>query len=145
MILINAVKGVDEAGAPDLTSQRLVNLIGQNCHRVVANDVLRGKYSDRMKELFGKPQFLVEAANFLLRILENSAKFEVESQSPPNLPTHARVPKEDVYVVQAALVSRPTVVTAERRLRDAINSQRELFGGLEALSPSEAVELAKDV
>jgi hypothetical protein len=113
-VVINAIKGVDEGGATDTTSQEFVDLIGQNCHKVIADGVLSQKYSDRMKELFGKPLFLVQATNFLIQILENPAKFQVETEKAPDLPAPVKVPKEDKYVVQAALISRPAVVTADR-------------------------------
>jgi hypothetical protein len=54
-----------------------------------------------------------------------------------------QIPHEDRYVVQAALASRPIVVTDERRLRDAINGKHSLLG-LKAITPSEALELARD-
>ncbi len=46
-------------------------------------------------------------------------------------------------VVRAALISHPLAVTSEKRLLNAINSQRILLG-LAALSPKEAIEGAKN-
>lgn len=53
------------------------------------------------------------------------------------------IPKEDHYVVRAGLISRPTIVTDEEDLRDSINEHWGVLG-LRAITPAEALELAKD-
>ena len=143
MVIYHAVKGVDEHENPDLTAENLVQLIGDNCHTVVVDEILRDSYSRHIKELLGKPWLQLRTVDFILRIVENSAKFVVESAELPELPATVKIPQEDEYVVRAALMSHPVVVTAEKRLLKAINSQSSLLH-LIAKSPSEALELAKD-
>lgn len=142
MIFYHAIKGVDEKENPDTTAQELIQLIGDNCHTVVADEVLRGKYASQVSELLGKPWLLTQAADVILRVLENSAKFVVESLVPPEIPASVKVPPEDIHVVRAALISRPIVVTAEKKLLKSINSQKDLLG-LSAVNTAEALELAK--
>ena len=143
MIIYHAVKRVDEKESPDPTADELIRLIGENCHTVVADKVLLDKYSPHLTGLLGKPPLQVRTTDFLLQILHNAAKFVVESEAAPELPSGVRVPPEDIYVVTAALISRPFVITAERGLLQAINNQRDLLG-LTALTPGEALELARD-
>jgi hypothetical protein len=66
----------------------------------------------------------------------------IEDVDPPELPPGVNVPHEDEYVVRAGLISHPLVVTAEERLRKAINGYPVL--GLTALSPAEALEFARE-
>ena len=75
----------------------------------------------------------------------NSAKFIIETSAPPDLPAAAfeGVPKEDDYVVRAGLISHPIIVTDEKPLRDSINERQDVLG-LKAVTPAEALELAKD-
>jgi hypothetical protein len=53
------------------------------------------------------------------------------------------IPKEDHYVVRAGLISCPIIVTDEKDLRDSINESQGVLG-LKAVTPAEALELAKD-
>jgi hypothetical protein len=141
VILYHAVRGVDQYENPDLTAATLISLIGKNCHTVVADKVLAGKYDPHLRRLWGKPS-LQYGASFITELRYNSSKFFIEGADPPELPTGVKVPREDEYVVRAALISQPLVVTAEKKLLKAINTQPTL--GLRAVSPSEALELAKE-
>ena len=53
------------------------------------------------------------------------------------------LPKEDRDVVRAGLISRPIIVTEEKKLRDSFNQRRDVLG-LTAITPAEGLELAKD-
>lgn len=143
MLLYHAIKCVDEDENPDLAAADLIRLIGENCHTIMADKVLLQRYHGHIGKLFGTPSLLVPTAAFVVQLLENSTKFIRESNDPPELPPSVRIPREDIHVVRAALISNPIVVTSERRLLNAINSQREILG-LRALRPAEALELARE-
>jgi hypothetical protein len=142
MVIYHAVKGVDEADNPDQTSSDLVRLIGENSHTVVADNELGERYSRVLKELLSIPSLFYKTAEFLWAVIYNSSKFIVEPSPAPELPPGVKVPREDEYVVRAALISHPIVVTAEKRVLRDVNSQSEL--GLWAVTPAQAIELAKD-
>lgn len=141
MMLYHAIKEVDENEKRDLTAAELIRLIGQNCHTIVADKLLVEKYSWHLTKLLAKPPLLTQTSLFLTQIIANSSKFVVEEVDPPELPPNIKIPREDAHVVRAALISHPIIVTAERALWKAINSQSAL--GLEAKTPAEALELAK--
>jgi len=142
MVIYHAIKGVDEAGNPDQTSGELVRLIGENCHTVVADNELAERYSRHLKKLLSIPSLLYKTTEFLSEVIYNSSKFAVEVSPAPQLPPGVRVPREDEYVVRAALISHPIIVTAEDRVLKAVS--RESVLALKALTPAEALELAKD-
>ncbi len=142
MILYHGIKGVDDHDNPDSTSTDLLRLIRQNCHTILVDRTLAEKYLSHVNELFRQPSHLTEASLFITEFIGNSAKMKREELDPPRLPGGAKVPPEDEYVVRAALISHPFVVTAEQRLKDAINNFSGL--GLKAITPGEALELAKD-
>jgi hypothetical protein len=145
MVLFFAVKGENAKGERDETCAALIQLIGQNCHRIVADSTIREKYLGRLAEFFGHPQYQVPTALFLADFVHNSAKFIIETSKPPNLPITSfdGIPKEDHYVVSAGLISHPFIVTDEKGLRDSINERQDVLG-LRAITPTEALELAKD-
>jgi len=145
MVLIFAIKKQNAKCEDDETCTNLIQLIGQNCHRIVVDKTMRGKYRGRLDGFFGKPEYLTQTILFLTDFVYNSAKFIIETSEPPGLPTVAfdGIPKEDHYVVRAALISHPIIVTDEKALRDSINERRDVLG-LKAITPAEALELAKD-
>ena len=140
MVLYHAIKGVDEAGNADQTCGELVRLIGANCHTVVADDELAERYSRHIKELLSIPSLLYKTIEFLGDVIYKSSKFVVEESPAPELPPGVKVPREDEYVVRAALISHPVVVTSEKRVLRDVNTQSAL--GLRAVTPTEALELA---
>jgi hypothetical protein len=142
MILYHGIKGVDERGNPASTSTDLLRLIRLNCHTIVVDRTLADKYRSHVDELFRQPSHLTEASLFITEFLANSAKMKREESDPPPLPPGANVPPEDEYVVRAALISHPLVVTAEGKLKNAVNNCTGL--GLKAVTPAEALELARD-
>ncbi len=140
MVLYHAIKEVDESERPDSTAAELIRLIGLNCHTVLADSTLIDRYWHHINKLFGFPPLLTQASLFIADILANATKLIREESEPPEIPTAIKVPPEDIHIVRAALISRPLVVTTEKRLRKAINDQPLL--GLQAMTPSEALRLA---
>lgn len=141
-ILYFAVKGTDEHDNPDDTAAQLVRLIAQNCHTIVMNPELVGKYEYHLRKLENVPVPAIEPAFFLSQLIKNSAKTRMEYADPPELPAGSKIPRKDIHVVRAALLSRPLVVTADGPLRNAINAQPSL--GFRALTPAQAIVLAKE-
>ncbi len=145
MVIFFAIKEENAQQQRDRTCADLVQLIGQNCHSLVVDKTISQKYDSRLSEFFSKPQYQTQAMLFLADVVHNRQKFVIETLEPPEIPpvAVAHIPHEDRYVVKAALVSRPIVVTDERRLLNAINENSALLG-LKAITPREALELAKD-
>jgi hypothetical protein len=145
MVIFFAIKEENAQQQRDKTCANLIELIGQNCHCLVVDKTMNQKYDSRLSEFFSQPQYQTQTALFLANIIHNPQKFVIETSAPPEIPPGivGRIPHEDRYVVKAGLVSHPTVVTDERSLLNAINDNHALLG-LRAISPAEALELAKD-
>jgi len=145
LVLFFAIKEENAAGQPDRTCASLTDLIGQNCHAIVVDKTINGKYESRLSEFFGHPHYLTQAALFLVNVVRNPQKFVIETSEPPEIPTElvGSVPHEDRYIVKAALISHPIVVTDEVALLNAINRNHDVLG-VKAITPAEALELAKD-
>jgi hypothetical protein len=145
MVIFFAIKEENAQQQRDTTCASLIDLIGQNCHSVVVDKTISQKYNSRLSEFVSQPHYLTHAALFLANVVHNAQKFVIEKLEPPEIPTGlvGQIPNEDRYVVKAALISHPIIVTDESALRDAINRNHELLG-LKAITPAEALELAKD-
>ena len=145
MVIFFAIKGENAQQQRDRTCADLLQLIGQNCHSLIADKTISRKYDSRLSEFFSQPQYQTQAALFLADVVYNPKKFVIETSEPPEIPSGVvgSVPHEDRYIVKAALISHPIVVTDEVALLNAINRNHELLG-LKAITPSEALELAKD-
>jgi len=145
MVVFFAIKEENAEQQCDKTCANLIELIGQNCHSLIVDKTMSQKYDSRLSEFFSRPQYQTQAALFLADVVHNPQKFFIETSASPEIPPGvvSHIPHEDRYVVKAALVSHPIVVTDERRLLNAINENRALLG-LEAITPAEALELAKD-
>jgi hypothetical protein len=144
MVLYFGIKGEDAQRRPDKTCANLMEQIGENCHRIVVDKTMSKKYDSHLAELFGKPQYQVQTALFLATVVHNSGKFFIETPEPPEIPAAVMeaIPKEDRYIVQAALISHPIIVTDDQKLRDRINAHSNALV-LTAVSPSDALALAK--
>ena len=142
-ILYEAIKGVDLHGRPDPTSTDLVRLIRENCHSIVLDRELAGRYLHHLSRLQEEPVRKMEPLDFLKEfVLLNSAKRTWESTKGVAVPPEARIPKEDIHIVRLAMVSSALVVTSERELRDAINAFPAF--GLSALAPNAAIAPASE-
>ena len=145
MVIFFAIKQQNAEQQRDKTCANLIELIGQNCHSLIVDKMINQKYDSRLSEFFSQPQYQTQAMLFLADVVHNPQKFVIETSVPPEIPPGAvgHIPHEDRYVVKAALVSHPIVVTDERRLLNASNENSALLG-LKAITPCEALELAKD-
>jgi rRNA-processing protein FCF1 len=137
------VKRVDEKDAQSLTSVQLIDLIGKNCHTVVVDRVLADKYEKHIGSLAKKRELVEQAVSLLREIVRHAEKLCREEADAPALPAGLDIPAEDEYVVAAALISHPIVVTGDEPLREAIRRHHDMLR-LVAVSPTEALELAKD-
>ena len=144
MVVYFGIKDEDAQRQPDKTCANLIDLIGQNCHRIVVDRTMAKKYDGHLAELFGRPEFQTPTALFLASIVHNPQEFSIEISEPPEIPFTVvnAIPKEDHYVVRAAMISHPIIVTDEQKLRDRINEHSAVLG-LRAISPSEALRLAE--
>ena len=145
MVLFFAIKEENAQQQRDRTCANLIDLIGQNCHRVLVDKTINEKYEKRLSEFSSQPQYQTQTALFLADVVYNPQKFVIETSAPPEIPPGVvgSIPHEDRYIVKAALISRPIVVTDEVALLNAINSNHELLG-LKAITPAEALQLARD-
>jgi hypothetical protein len=145
MVLYFAIKEECEGGVPDRTCVDLVQLIVENCHGIVVDKEVNRRYDRHLSGLFSQPQYQTQTALFLADVVHNPQKFVVETSEPPELPSSliGDIPREDRYLVRAALISFPIIVTAEKRPLDGINKNRDQLG-LTAATPSEALEVAKE-
>ncbi len=141
-ILYYAVGGVNESGERDLTCTELILLIGKNCHRITMSNELIGRYQEHLRWLEQKTSPVLPALSVLNQLILNSDKVVWEQGEPPEIPPAVQVPEKDTYVVRAALISRPLVVTCDNALKDAINDHPQL--NLRAIHPVEALPLAED-
>ena len=141
-ILFFAVKGTDAQGKADSTATELLRRIGTNCHKIVIDPELAGRYGKHLEQLerVGTPAMNPE--EFFREFLVNEAKTAIELYAPVELPSGAKFPGEDVHIVKLALRSKALIVTEDLGLRNSILTQQAL--SLTALSSSEALELAKD-
>jgi hypothetical protein len=142
-ILYYAVKGVDENRRPDETCVDLFRLIQLNCHTMRMNDEVLARYKEHLAWLQRDRESVVESLRVVNSLFQNSQKAVLEPGDPPGLPQGVQVPQEDEYVVRAALMSRPTVVTSDNALRRSICENAAALG-FTAVGPAEALELARD-
>jgi hypothetical protein len=142
-IVYYAVKGVDENRRPDETCVDLLRLILLNCHTMRINDEVLARYKEHLTWLERDPRSVVESLRLVISLLQNSQKAVLEPVDPPNLPQGVEVPQKDRYIVRAALVSRPTVVTCDGALKSSIRKHGTTLG-FTAVSPADALELAKE-
>ena len=141
-ILYFAVKGVNTSGAPDCTATDLVDRIGSNCHRMVIDPELAGRYAKHLQTLESVRPPAMEPSRFLNEFLLNSAKAFLEPYKPAQIPQGVKVPHEDIHIVRLAVQSGALVVTEDIPLREAINTQPVL--GLQALTSEQALVLAHE-
>lgn len=141
-ILFHAIRGVDRHNNPDDTAARLICTIVQVCFVIVIHEVVRVRYLRKLNELIRERSPFLAPTYVFNQLLKRSDKRVFQYDELPSLPEGTTVPRKDVFLVQAALISRPIIVTADDKLRDAIRNQPSL--GLTALSPQEALEFMRE-
>ena len=141
-ILFFAVKGTDAQGNADSTATELLRRIGTNCHKIVIDPELAGKYGKHLKQLERVSTPAMNPEEFFREFLVNEAKTAIELYAPAELPAGTKFPAKDVHIVKLALRSKAVVVTEDIPLRDSLTIQQAL--GLTALNSLAALELAKD-
>ena len=142
-ILYHAIRGVDRFDRPDDTATQLIRTIVEACHSLVIHDDVRAIYIKKLNELKRvRPAHL--APTYLFgQLLNRADKRTFEYEDLPELPEGCGdIPRKDQYLVQAALISRPLLVTADEGLYTALKNYPEL--GIEVLWPAEALLRAKE-
>jgi hypothetical protein len=141
-ILYFAIRGVDRHDNPDDTAARLVHTIVEVCHSLVIHDVMRPRYIKILERLRRERPSHLPPGYFFNQLLKRADKRTFEFEDLPPLPAGCNVPREDEYLVQAALISRPLLVTGDEPLYNALKNHPGL--GIEVLWPHEALERARE-
>jgi hypothetical protein len=141
-ILFHSIKGTDLHGNDDLTAMRLVVLIATGCHHICYNSTLLDRYRRQLEKLKNERVGGLEPTFFYRFLFGNSLKAVMEYAPPPQLPSSAKIPDDDIPVVRAALVSHPKLVTNDPKLMKAVNACEQLH--LTALDPAEAMRYATE-
>jgi hypothetical protein len=146
-IIYHAIRGVDKHDQPDTSAVELLVAIAKICHGIFVHQHLLDAYNKALKKLRDYPPRSQAAQFFVRELLHNSLKrgFVRRDKLPP-LPEAAReppaVPREDEWIVQTALISKPILVAHDSRLRVSVKAHRAVLG-LTAMDAGEALELAK--
>jgi hypothetical protein len=142
-IIYHAILGVDRFEKTDDTATRLILAIVRVCHSLVIHNDVRAIYIKKLNELkHVRPRHLPPAYLFN-QLLNRADKRTFGYEDLPALPEGCGdIPRKDRYLVQAALISHPLLVTADEPLYNAVKTHPEL--GIEVLWPHEALERAKE-
>ena len=137
-ILYHAIRGVDLHDRPDDTATRLIQTLVEVCHSLVIHEVVRVRYIKLLDRLKGERSRYLSPAYFFNQVLKRADKRCFEYEGLPTLPNDCSdVPRKDEYLVQAALLSHPLLVTSDENLYNALKNHPEL--GIEVLWPHEAL------
>ena len=140
-ILYHAIRGVDRYDKPDDTATRLVLTIVEVCHSLVIHNELMARYLKILGKLRSQRALYLPPGYFFNQLLKRTDKRTFEYEALPTLPEGCSdIPREDEYLVRAALISRPLLVTADEPPYDAIRNHPELR--IEVLRPHEALQRA---
>ena len=141
-ILYHAIRGLDLHDQPDDTATLLVRTIVEVCHSLIIHEVVRVRYIKILNLLRRERSRHLSPTYFFNQVLRRADKRTFEYEALPTLPEGCSdVPRKDEYLVRAALISRPLLVTADELLFDAIRNHPELR--IEALRPHEALRRAR--
>jgi hypothetical protein len=141
-ILYFAIRGVDRHDNPDETAARLIETIVKVCHSLVIHNDVLVRYSKILDKLKHQGSPFAEPTAFFNQLLKRADKRTFQYDDLPALPEGCRVPRKDVYLVRAALISRPLLVTGDEPLYDALKNQPKC--GIEVLWPHEALLRAQE-
>jgi hypothetical protein len=141
-ILYHAIRGVDQHDRPDDTATRLVLTIVEICHSLVIHNEVMVRYLRILGKLKRERAPHLPPGYFFNQLLKRADKRSFEYEDLPALPEGCGdIPRKDEYLVRAALISRPLLVTADEPLYDAVRGHPELR--IEVLRPREALQRAK--
>lgn len=141
-ILYHAIRGVDLHNQPDETAGRLIQTIVEVCHSLVIHEAVRVRYIKILNVLKHEKSRFLQPTYFFNQVLRRAEKRSFEYEELPTLPEGCSdVPRKDEYLVQAAMISRPLLVTSDEALYNAIKNHPEL--GMEVLRPHEALQRAQ--
>ncbi len=141
-IIYFAIRGVDRHNNPDDTAARLIQMIVDVCHSLVIQDEVRVRYLKIFDKLKGERSPHMQPAYFFNQLLKRADKRTFQYEDLPPLPAGCSIPRKDEYLVRAALISRPLLVTGDEPLYDALKQHPELR--IQVLWPHEALERAKE-
>ncbi len=141
-ILYHAIRGVDRHYLRDDTAARLIQTIVEVCHSLVIHGDIMAKYLKIIERLRQDRSSYSQPVDFIKQLLFRADKRTLHYQELPKIPAGCNIPREDEYIVQAALIIQPLLVTADEPLYDALKKHPEL--GIEVLWPHEALERAKE-
>jgi hypothetical protein len=141
-ILYHAIRGVDLHEKLDDTATRLILTIVEVCHSLVIHNDVMVRYLKILDKLKYERAYHLPPGYFFNQLLKRADKRTFQYDDLPALPEGCEdVPRKDEYLVQAALISRALLVTADERLHDAIRNHPEL--GIEVLWPHKALQRAQ--
>ena len=141
-IVYFAIRGVDRHDNRDHTAARLIQTIVEVCHSLVIHDEVRVRYVKILGKLRHERAPSLEPSYFFSQLLKRADKRTFQYGDLPTLPAECNVPRKDEYLVQAALISRPLLVTGDEPLYNALKNHPEL--GIEVLWPHEALQRARE-
>jgi hypothetical protein len=141
-ILYHAIRGVDRHENPDDTAARLVQTIIKVCHTFAIHEVVRIRYLRILDQLKKERSPYLQPTYFFNQLLKRADKRTFQYDDLPTLPKGCNVPRKDEYLVRAALLSLPLLVTADEPLYKSIKDNPGL--GIEVLWPHEALGRARE-
>lgn len=141
-ILYFAIRGIDRHNRSDETAARLIQTIVKVCHSLVIHNEIMGRYIKILHKLRNERTTHMSPTYLFRQLLNRAEKRVLQYDDLPTLPLGCNIPRKDEYLVQAALISRPLLVTADEPLYNALKDHPEL--GIEVFWPHEALEKAKE-
>ena len=142
-ILHHAIRGVNRLEETDDTAARLILTIVRVCHSLVIHNDVRVIYIKTLGKLKQVRPTHLPPTYLFQQLLNRADKRTFGYEDLPPLPEGCDdIPRKDRYLVQAAMISHPLLVTADALLYTALRKHPEL--GIEVLLPHEALERAKE-
>ncbi len=141
-IIYHAIRGVDRHDNPDRTATRLILAIVKICHSLVVHNDILVRYVRILERLKHDRAPHLDPGYFFNLLFKRADKRTIDYDALPELPPDCMVPRKDEYLVRAALVSHPLLVTADEALYDAVKKNPEL--AIEVLWPDEALTRASE-
>jgi hypothetical protein len=142
-VFLFAQKGEDDKGNLDVTAIKLVLDIFYNCHSIVIDDILWGKYCHKMAALQKNSKLLgVNILGLIRQGFSNPNKGKW-IQNVRTIDCESTIPEDDRYLVRLAVSAGAILVTDDDPLRDSV--QKSCLSKrykLMVLPPIEAINYA---